>query len=95
MIKKLEIYGNPASQKLICDIYKNAVITPAEVGRFYFSNYLEETELKKRSLPKLSKDFYDERQSYEKREMDYRIFSRSFVFQIYLDSDHICQKICC
>lgn len=60
MIKKLEIYGDPASRKLICDIYKNAGITPTEVKRFYFSNYLEEAELKKHSLSKLSKDFYDE-----------------------------------
>lgn len=58
IINKIEIYCNPDAQKLICNICSSKGITPDEVERFYFGNYLEEIDLKKRPLSKLTMDFY-------------------------------------
>ena len=60
VIKKAMIYANLETQKLICDIGASVGITPEEVERFYLGNYLAENELKKRSLSKMTKDFYQE-----------------------------------
>lgn len=60
VIKKARIYTNPLAQKLICDICGSEVVTPAEVERFYFGNYLNENDLKTRPLSKMVRDFYQE-----------------------------------
>lgn len=59
ILKKLQIYTNSDAKKLICSVSAKIGITPDEVERFYFGNYLEESELKKRPLSKLTKDFYE------------------------------------
>lgn len=60
VIKKARIYTNPEAQKLICDISASVGITPEEVERFYLGNYLDENDIKKRPLSKMTKDFYQE-----------------------------------
>lgn len=60
VINKVKIYANPDAQKLICDICATAGITPDEVERFYFGNYMKESELKKRPLSKMTKDIFEE-----------------------------------
>lgn len=60
IIKKAMIYTNPEAQKLICAIGASAEITPEEIERFYLGNYLDENDLKKRPLSKMTKDFYQE-----------------------------------
>lgn len=58
MIKKIKTYTNPETQKLICSIGESVGITPDEVERFYLGNYLDEADMKKRSLAKMARDFY-------------------------------------
>lgn len=60
IIKKARTYTNPEAQKLICDIGASVGITSEEVERFYLGNYLDENDLEKRSLSKMTKDFYQE-----------------------------------
>lgn len=60
VIKKVKTYANPDAQKLICDICDSAGVTPEEVMRFYFGNYLKKSELKNRPLSKMTRDFYEE-----------------------------------
>ena len=60
IISKVKTYVNSESQKLICNICASAGITPGEVERFYFGNYVKEFELKNRPLSKMTKDFYEE-----------------------------------
>lgn len=60
IIMKATTYTNPEAQKLICDIGASVGITPEEVERFYLGNYLNEDDLKKRPLSKMTKDFYQE-----------------------------------
>lgn len=64
VISKVKQYADPHAKKLICDICAMAGITPDEVERFYFGNYIKESELKKRPLSKMTKDFLEE---YRKR----------------------------
>ncbi len=58
IIKKIRTYTNPKAQKLICDIGASVGITPDEVERFYLGNYLNESDMKKRPLAKMTRDFY-------------------------------------
>lgn len=60
VIKKVKTYANPKAQKLISDICDSVEITPDEITRFYFGNYIEEADLKKRPLSKMTRDFYEE-----------------------------------
>lgn len=60
IIKKARIYTNPEAQKLICDLGESVGIAPEEIERFYLGNYLDESDLKKRPLSKMTKDFYQE-----------------------------------
>lgn len=60
VIKKVKIYANPEAQKLICDICDFEGVTPDEITRFYFGNYIEEADLRKRPLSKMTRDFYEE-----------------------------------
>ena len=60
IIKKARTYANPEAQKLICNIGTSVGITPEEVERFYLGNYMDENDLKKRPLSKMTKDFYCE-----------------------------------
>ena len=57
IIKKIRTYTNPKAQKLICDIGASVGITPDEVERFYLGSYLEESDMKKRPLAKMTRDF--------------------------------------
>jgi len=60
VIKKVKTYANPKAQKLISDICDSEGITPDEITRFYFGNYMEEKHLKNRPLSKMTRDFYEE-----------------------------------
>lgn len=60
VIKKIMTYTNQATRKLICDIGASVGITSEEVEQFYLGNYLDENDLKKRPLSKMTKDFYQE-----------------------------------
>lgn len=60
IIKKVMTYTNQETQKLICNIGASIGITSEEIERFYLGNYLDENDLKKRPLSKMTKDFYDE-----------------------------------
>lgn len=60
IINKVKTYTNPDAQKLICNICVSAGITPDEVEQFYFGNYIKESELKRRPLSKMTRDFYEE-----------------------------------
>lgn len=60
IIQKVKTYVNPDNQKLICSICESAGIASDEVERFYLGNYLEEVNLTKRPLSKMTRDFYEE-----------------------------------
>ena len=58
IIKKVRIFSNKDSQKLIVAMGKKAGIKINEIERFYFGNYVDEKQLEKRILSKLTRDFY-------------------------------------
>lgn len=60
IIKRVKTYSNPDAQKLISDIWEPEGISSEEIERFYFGNYLNDTELKKRPLSKMTSDFLKE-----------------------------------
>lgn len=60
VIKRVKTYSNPEAQKLISGIWEPEGISSEEITRFYFGNYLNETELKKRPLSKMTRDFLEE-----------------------------------
>lgn len=60
IIKKARTYTNPEAQKLICNIGAAVGVSAAEVERFYLGNYMGESDLKKRPLSKMTRDFYHE-----------------------------------
>lgn len=57
LIKKVELYGNPDMQKLIINSCKDMKINDKDIERFYFSNYIDNNDLHKRSLAKMTHDF--------------------------------------
>lgn len=67
IIKKVRIYSNKHSQKLIIAMGKQVGIKTSEVERFYLGNYVDETQLGNRILSKLTSDFYLEYMEYIKR----------------------------
>ena len=67
IIKKVRIFSNKDSQKLIIAMGKKVGIKTSEVERFYLGNYIDEKQLGKRILSKLTSDFYLEFMEYIKR----------------------------
>lgn len=60
VIKKVKTYANPDAQKMIASICESEGLSSEEIMRFYFGNYINENELKKRPLSKMTKDFFEE-----------------------------------
>ena len=67
IVKKVRIFSNKDSQKLIIAMGKKVGIKTSEIERFYLGNYVDEKQLGKRILSKLTSDFYLEYMEYIKR----------------------------
>lgn len=63
VVKKIMIYNNPQTKKLISSAFKNEninlAITDEEFERLYFGNYMNKEDQGKRILCKLARDFYN------------------------------------
>jgi hypothetical protein len=64
IVKKVRIFSNKDSQKLIIAMGRKVGIKTSEVERFYLGNYVDEKQLGKRILSKLTSDFYKEYMEY-------------------------------
>lgn len=69
IIKKTITFANKDSQKLISDMGKKYGVKESEIERFYFGNYMDEKDLEKRILSKLTMDLYNEYLKSEKNNM--------------------------
>jgi hypothetical protein len=59
-IKKIQIYMNPQSRKLINNVCKQWNIDPDEIEQFYLGEYLKKEKQEKRVLSKMAADFIEE-----------------------------------
>lgn len=66
IIKKVRIFSNRNTKKLIVAMAKDVGIKSYEVERFYLGNYVEDEQLENRILSKLTSDFYKEYKEYVK-----------------------------
>lgn len=63
VIRKAEIYLNKDAQKLLTSVLNYGgrnLLTPEEIERIYFSNYLQKEKIGKRSLAKMTMDIYED-----------------------------------
>lgn len=70
MIRKAEIYLNKDTQKLLMSVMNyggNNILTSQEIERIYFSNYLQEEKIGKRSLAKMAKDIFEDLQEQQSK----------------------------